>query len=213
MSLTPKNWDEFQHYKGRRPPWIKLHRGLLDDYEFACLPVASKALAPLLWLLASEYPEGNITASMEEIAFRLRMPVGDVEEAIKPLVEAGFFTSASTMLARCKQDAMPEREKETEKEKKDTPTGVPSKYAFESGVIRLNEKDLVRWKASFSHLDVPAELIGLTQWAGEQPKWFHAVAGALAKRNREEGRRREASARAGPIVLTPSGNPWPEGIT
>ena len=31
MALIPKNWSQFQHYKGRRPPWIKLHRALLDE--------------------------------------------------------------------------------------------------------------------------------------------------------------------------------------
>ena len=55
MKITPRNWARFQHYNTRRPPWIKLHRGLLDDYQFHTLPLASKALAPLLWLLASEH--------------------------------------------------------------------------------------------------------------------------------------------------------------
>ncbi len=59
-------------------------------------------------------------------------------------------------------------------------------YAFEAGVIRLNEKDFTSWKASFSYLDVPAELIGASKWAGEQGQnWFHAIKGLLAKRNRE----------------------------
>lgn len=61
-----------------------------------------------------------------------------------------------------------------------------SKYAFESGVIRLIEKDFSQWKSSFSYLDLPAELLGLSKWAGEQgSNWYHAVSGALAKRNRE----------------------------
>lgn len=79
---------------------------------------------------------------------------------------------------------------ETESERKqDAPDGAPSvskKYAFESGAIRLNQRDFDSWKTAFSHLDVPAELIGLTKWAGEQGQnWFFAVSGALAKRNRE----------------------------
>jgi hypothetical protein len=48
-----KNWKTCQHYKKRNPPWIKLHRSTLDDLDFLKLPVASKALAPYLWLLAS----------------------------------------------------------------------------------------------------------------------------------------------------------------
>lgn len=69
------------------------------------------------------------------------------------------------------------------KEKKDS--NGHAVYFFESGSIRLNEKDFKKWETSFSKLDLKAELIGLTHWADEQGKnWFHAVAGALAKRNR-----------------------------
>lgn len=66
--------------------------------------------------------------------------------------------------------------------------GQPSKYAFECGIIKLNQKDFDQWTLSFSHLDLRAELIALAEWAATLPKskWFHAVAGALAKRNREQ---------------------------
>lgn len=81
------------------------------------------------------------------------------------------------------------------KKEEDTATAVPpsaAPYAFESGVIRLTPKDFNRWKEAFSHLDLSAELVGLTEWAGTQgQKWFHAVSGALAKRNREAGIRIE----------------------
>ena len=46
--LRPKSWNEFQHYKRPHPPWVKLHKRLLDDFEFQSLPIASKALAPML---------------------------------------------------------------------------------------------------------------------------------------------------------------------
>lgn len=52
--LKVKNWTEFQHYRDRNPPWIKLHRALLDDYEFSCLQDASKAHLMLIWLFASQ---------------------------------------------------------------------------------------------------------------------------------------------------------------
>jgi hypothetical protein len=49
----------------------------------------------------------------------------------------------------------------------------------------LSEKDFRKWSESFSCLDLRAELIGLTKWAETQgDNWFHAVSGALAKRNR-----------------------------
>lgn len=134
MILTPKNWKSFQHYKDRAPAWIKLHKGLLDDFEFACLPVASKALAPMLWLLASEYDEGQIDATLDKLAFRLHMTRGDLADALSPLVEKGFF-SASEPLAERKQDAIPEKEEEREIEgekRKNIRAASPSSEDFEN---------------------------------------------------------------------------------
>ena len=117
MQLQPKNWDVFQHYKDRCPPWIKLHRDLLNNRDYICLPLASKALAPLLWLLASESKDGVFDASTEELVFRLRMTESEVIDGVKPLIDKGFFVIASGVLAERKQVAIPEREGETETEK------------------------------------------------------------------------------------------------
>lgn len=125
-----RNWSEFQHYKDRSPPWIKFHRALLDNYEYACLPLASKALAPLLWLLAAESNDGSLRVEVPWIAFRLRWSEADVAAGLTPLIEKGFIEGASEALADCKQVAIPELEGETEGEleregeKKATPDGV-----------------------------------------------------------------------------------------
>ncbi len=52
--LTVKNWDTFQHYAKRNPPWIKFHRAVLDDYAFCALADTAKAHLMLLWLYASQ---------------------------------------------------------------------------------------------------------------------------------------------------------------
>lgn len=132
MSITPKNWDSFQHYKDRAPSWIKLHKGLLTDFRFSRLPVASRALAPMLWLLASEYERGEITATMEEIAFRMHMTERDLVEAISPLIDSGFFI-ASEALAKPEQVACLEKRREENKIEKDTcavgkPTRTDEKF-------------------------------------------------------------------------------------
>jgi hypothetical protein len=118
MLLQPKNWAVFQHYKDRCPPWIKLHRDLLNDRVFMCLPLASKALAPLLWLLASESKDGTFDGSLDELVFRLHITPKDYQDGVKPLIDKGFFVVASGVLAECYQDAIPEREGETETETK-----------------------------------------------------------------------------------------------
>ena len=142
MKLTPRNWAKFQHYKDRNPPWIKLHKELLNDRQYMRLPLASKALAPLLWLLASESSDGAFDASTEELEFRLHLSVKDIESGLKPLISNGFFVAAEVLIAEDKHVASktladrlhvatPETERETEKEreketKTDAPEGVSS---------------------------------------------------------------------------------------
>jgi hypothetical protein len=127
MFLKPKNWEKFQHYRDRCPPWIKLHRDLLNDRAYMNLPIASKAIAPLLWLLASESKDGSFNAASDELAFRLRIASKDIDSGLKPLIDNGFFVDASTLLAPCLQLAIPEREteRETEREKKSVSLELP----------------------------------------------------------------------------------------
>mgnify|MGYP000417966785 CR=1 FL=1 len=119
MILAPKNWEKFQHYKDRCPPWIKLHRDLLNDRAFMSLPTASKALAPLMWMLASESKShtGEFDGSTEELEFRLRISAKDIELGRKSLIDKGFFFVASVVLADCQQHAIPEGEREGEGER------------------------------------------------------------------------------------------------
>jgi hypothetical protein len=116
MLLQPKNWAVFQHYKDRCPPWIKLHRDLLNDRAFMRLPIASKALAPMLWLLASESKDGVFDGSLDELVFRLHISELEYQQGLKPLIDNNFFTIVTGVLAECKQVAIPETETETEGE-------------------------------------------------------------------------------------------------
>jgi 5-methylcytosine-specific restriction endonuclease McrA len=93
MILTPKNWNEFQHYKDRSPPWIKLHRGLLDNMEYHRLsPEAAKYL-PLIWLIASER-DGQVPAGAE-LAFRLHIEEELANDIVTELMGANFLVEGS----------------------------------------------------------------------------------------------------------------------
>jgi hypothetical protein len=114
-----KNWAFFQHYKDRRPPWIKLHHVLLEDCNFIRLPLASRALAPLFWLLASESEDGVVSGTPADVAFRLRLTEEEVSEGIKGLCNGGYITTeqdASAALAPRQQEARLETETEREGE-------------------------------------------------------------------------------------------------
>lgn len=124
MKIRPRNWRDFQHYKNRHPPWIRLHRSLLDNRDFHCLPVASRALAPMLWLLASESVDGEIDATTQNLSFRLRMSEKEINAAVRPLIDGKFFEvvqDASGVLAEGLRDADSEAEAEAEREGVKTP--------------------------------------------------------------------------------------------
>lgn len=52
--LAVKNWEKFQHYKDRSPPWIKFYAETLDDLAFILLPEPAQAQLMKLWLFASK---------------------------------------------------------------------------------------------------------------------------------------------------------------
>ncbi len=117
--LRVKNWDSFQHYKDRSPPWIKLHRDLLRDYEFICLQDASKMQLILIWLLASQM-DNKIPADAKFIQSQLSLsnPID-----LKELINKGFLIDDSGTLADCKQIAIVETEAETYS--KETEKSIP----------------------------------------------------------------------------------------
>jgi hypothetical protein len=169
MLLQPKNWGVFQHYKDRCPPWIKLHRDLLNDRVFMCLPLASKALAPLLWLLASESKDGTFDGSLDELVFRLHITPKDYEDGIKPLIHKGFFVVASGVLADCYQVAIPETEGETETKKETkkkatvvaAPEGVSSEI-WDSFVKHRKAKRAAITELVMAYIQEQADLAGWT---------------------------------------------------
>lgn len=93
---------------------------------------ASKALAPCLWLIASETETGEIPANTQDLAWRLRMPLKKLLGSLNELKNHGFIEDASNVLAVCKQNGVSEieveREIETEAEREHAqhkPLSVP----------------------------------------------------------------------------------------
>ncbi|MFC0131402.1 hypothetical protein CR105_03030 [Massilia eurypsychrophila] len=84
--LTIKNWDTFQHYGKRNPPWIKLHRALLDDYVFCGLPDIAKAHLVLIWLYASQH---NGRVPYDAAFLERKLSCENVE--LGELIAAGFL--------------------------------------------------------------------------------------------------------------------------
>jgi len=110
-----KNWTKFQHFKDRRPPWVKLYRDILDDLEWHELdPLAAKVLV-MLWLIASEN-NGRIPDN-KTLAFRLRLTEVKTKEIIIKLSH-WLEQDDMTMISEQYQSDSTERETETETETK-----------------------------------------------------------------------------------------------
>lgn len=115
------NWRTFQHYKDRRPPWIKVHDSLLDCRQWAVLDGDAAKLLIEIWLVAGrEGNTGKIDCTLSELAWRLRRDIKTVAKHAKVLQENKFIDvaerDASEVLASGKQSAKPETETETETE-------------------------------------------------------------------------------------------------
>lgn len=81
MAARVKNWKKFQHFKDRKPPWIKLYRDLLDDPDWHDLSGDEAKALVMMWLVASE-DDGNLPDN-RKLAFRLRIDERQVETLLK----------------------------------------------------------------------------------------------------------------------------------
>jgi len=91
--LAVKNWERYQHYRDRRPPWIKLHSQILNDVIFCKLPAASRGLLMCIWVLAAE-DDGRVVCDEESLRFRLRLEKFRLLDLI-PLIGSGFLVPDS----------------------------------------------------------------------------------------------------------------------
>ncbi len=123
-----KNWSSFQSFKDRSPPWIRLHKRLIDDINFQKMSVESRALLPMIWLLISEDEDpvsGLLRIGYEELSFRLRQPEKIIRSSIQEIVKAGFleeinkensnsYIDVTDLLQNCHPETETETETETE---------------------------------------------------------------------------------------------------
>ena len=117
MRYRIKNWSEYQHYKDRCPPWIKLHHSLLTSEIWVIGSDQTRVLAIACMLLASRNSDNDGTFNADSEYIR-RFAYLNTKPDFKQLIEYGFIElvqDASTMLARCNTET--ETETETEKKK------------------------------------------------------------------------------------------------
>lgn len=137
-------WHEYQHYKDRCPPWIKLHHSLLTSKIWIMGNDASRTLAIASMLLAArdKANDGSFDGDPEYIK---RFAYLNAKPDFKQLIEYGFIEveqDASNMLAGCNTETeaykATETETETEREKS------PLKTLTDLGVDKQIAKDWLK---------------------------------------------------------------------
>ena len=124
-----KNWNKFQHFKDRKPPWVKLYRDLLDDIDWHELDAQASKVLVMLWLIASE-EDGNIPAT-KTLAFRLRMTEKQTIDCLNKLSHWLEQDDINVISERYQADSLETetetyKEKEKETKKMQAPDGVSS---------------------------------------------------------------------------------------
>ena len=163
-----KNYEKFQHYVDRSPPWIKLYNSLLDDYEFTCLQDASKLHLVLIWLLASR-TNNRLPLDPEYLRQAIKTKTKpDLDE----LMTSGFIEEiqglqlqddcASTTLATCLQDARLEESRE-EKSRVEKRRGKHQQLSDEEFLHTL------KTNPAYSHIDFEVEFGKMDAWLSTRP--------------------------------------------
>ena len=178
-----KNWHEYQHFKDRTPPWIKLYRYLLDDPEWHELSGNSAKILVMLWLVASEDKDrsGNLPC-LKKLAFRLRITEQSLSKTLQELSHWVVQDDIKMISERYQVDAPEERRDRGETE---TETETEAKKTF--GILKnvlLTEKEheslVERFKDHKDRIDTLSEYLASK---GKQYKSHYATILSWARRD------------------------------
>lgn len=81
-----KNWHKFQHFKDRKPLWIKLYSDLINDLQWHTLEAPAAKLLVMLWILASEDENRQgYLPDIKVISFRCRISEKELLKSLPQL--------------------------------------------------------------------------------------------------------------------------------
>jgi hypothetical protein len=142
--IVVRNWDKFQHYKGRRPSWIKVYVELLQDPNYLGLTETQRALLHGLWLM---YATSNTRLHHNVRTINSHLNLRAQTATYEALIHAGFIeVSASKPLAPRYQDASLETE-----EDKDTEEAAASKGDQEAHTAAADKLETAMKAIGWNH--------------------------------------------------------------
>ena len=158
MKYKIKNWNKFQHFKDRNPPWIKLHKDVINNREIMMLSPEAFRFLVCLWIIAAddEAIQGNLPSS-QDIAFRLRITETKCCDLLRQV-------DIMLISERYQVDAPEERREETKTETEtDTPATIKDIIPFknphgELGKVKLTIEEYTKLQAKHAPADLQAAI-------------------------------------------------------
>ncbi|MBL7686228.1 MAG: hypothetical protein JNK65_09390 [Deltaproteobacteria bacterium] len=161
------NFDKFQHYGDRVPPWIKVYNYLLDNYEFGQLSDAGKGHLICIWLLASR-KSNKLPFDDRWIATRIQ---AKSKINLKEMESLGFIEcysdldgDASNMLASVASDACLEERREEERRERGEETRSNKERSKTSQDDLKNFLDSLKMNPAYKSIDIDRELAKIDAW-------------------------------------------------
>tara|TARA_Y100000310_G_scaffold67277_1_gene62587 strand:- start:25692 stop:26513 length:822 start_codon:yes stop_codon:yes gene_type:complete len=126
--LEIANWSQYQHYKYRSPPWIKLHQTIFASEDWVTLNDRSRLVMMVCMIVAARL-DGLVPNNPDYLK---RVAYLDHRPNLKPLIDCGFLekvqadaSAAQAHASTLQASATPETESETDK-KEGVPNGTLS---------------------------------------------------------------------------------------
>lgn len=106
-----KEWKKYQHYRERRPIWIKLYRQLLYDREFHALSGDEAKTLFMCWMIAAEDEQliGELPP-MKDLTFKMRLDEKVIREHLSKLSHWIEGVDNSEVLASSQQNNSPKED-------------------------------------------------------------------------------------------------------
>jgi hypothetical protein len=180
-----KDWHDFQHFKDRTPPWIKLYRYLLDDPEWHSLSGDDAKTLVMLWLIASEHKDmkGDLP-NVKTLAFRLRTTETKLNQSLTKLSH-WLIQDDDSMISDCHQGDTPEeRQRQRQRQSRDIWRAPINKSLLDDYLkVRKAKRAGDFTETAFNAIEKEALKVGLSveqaieycckrSWVGFESSWY-----------------------------------------
>lgn len=151
------NWERFQHYKDRDPPWVKLYRDILTSEPWVLGTDVSRLVQVAITLLAARYQNAipYQFALLKKVA-SFDFTEKQFDKAVEYLVGVNFLEiqgvsqGASTPLASCYPGARPETEQSRAEQSRDRAETEQSRDMSSSKLPDVG-RVFEHWKVTWEH--------------------------------------------------------------